>query len=129
MDGYWLHSIIPAFARTQPVWRTKSMVRTKINHIYSHVLSQHNEVSSLTSFHPDDHGTGIDFFGPDGWSSSSNVGADYHIQKLMAVFTELIRSGRYANSSVPIETALEDFKKTAAAMFETVEKLGGQAGR
>ena len=58
----------------------------------------------------------------------ANFGADYHIQKLMAVFTELIRSGRYANSSVPIETALEDFKKTAAAMFETVEKLGGQAG-
>ncbi len=58
----------------------------------------------------------------------ANFSADYHIQKLMAVFTELVRSGRYSNPDTPIETALDDLQKTASALFDTIESLGKQAG-
>jgi hypothetical protein len=58
----------------------------------------------------------------------ANFSADYHIQKLMTVFTELVKSGRYSNPQVPIETALEDLRKTTDTLFQVLEKLGGQAG-
>ncbi len=58
----------------------------------------------------------------------ANFSADYHIQKLMSLFTELVRSGRYSNADTPIETAVADLKKTASALFETIESLGKQAG-
>ncbi len=57
----------------------------------------------------------------------ANFSGDYHIQKLMTVFTELVRSGRYSNPDTPIETAVNDLHKTAAALFEEIESLGKQA--
>ncbi len=58
----------------------------------------------------------------------ANFSADYHIQKLVSVFTEIIRSGRYSNPDTPIETAVNDLQKTASALFDTIEALGRQAG-
>jgi hypothetical protein len=58
----------------------------------------------------------------------ANFSADYHIQKLMAVFTEIIRSGRYSNPETPIETAIDDLQKTASALFDAIESLGRMAG-
>jgi hypothetical protein len=57
-----------------------------------------------------------------------NFGADYHIQKMLAVFTELVRSGRYSNPDIPIDTVMKDFLKTAETVYELLEKIGGQAG-
>ncbi len=54
----------------------------------------------------------------------ANFSADYHIQKLMAVFTELVKSGRYADPRIPVETITDDLQKTAEAMFHVLEKLG-----
>ena len=57
-----------------------------------------------------------------------NFGADYHIQKMLAVFTELVKSGRYSNPEVPIESVMQDFLKTAETVYEMLEKIGGRAG-
>ncbi|MBV9087832.1 MAG: hypothetical protein JO187_09090 [Acidobacteria bacterium] len=57
-----------------------------------------------------------------------NFGADYHITKMLAVFTELMRSGRYSNPEIPIESVLQDFRKTAETVYELLEKIGGMAG-
>ena len=57
-----------------------------------------------------------------------NFGADYHIQKALALFTELVRSGRYSNPQIPIDTVMEEFLKTARTVYDLLEQIGGQAG-
>jgi hypothetical protein len=57
-----------------------------------------------------------------------NFGADYHIQKMLALFTELVKSGRYSNPDIPVENVMKDFLKTAQTVYEILEKIGGQAG-
>jgi len=57
-----------------------------------------------------------------------NFGADYHIQKMLAIFTELVKSGRYSNPEIPIETVLQDFRKTADTVYDMLERIGGLAG-
>jgi hypothetical protein len=57
-----------------------------------------------------------------------NFGADYHIQKMLALFTELVRSGRYSNPDIPIDNILNEFKRTAETVYDLLERIGGQAG-